>query len=151
MFKQGIGLYGSFETPEQVRALWYRFTLKNLEDEVNSNRKALNEQDVSERDIEISNQRVESSLNDINEIKTFIDNFNRCMERFKHNKKLIAQVEDELTDYNLSLYSDWCNLQAFMLSLNEFGSDEHALFIEECRRQKIIREEIARRVMNLLQ
>lgn len=171
------GFLRGFENPDDINKYWHQVTEKELEEQIEQVRAdledskktkkstktykkdpqglLLEETKMTKGDVKIYERRLEKDLQELSKelknLRDLVDNYQRCLERFKRNKKILREIQQDWEEYNSSLFTDYCRLQAGILGGREEWEGER---LEEKRRearQEIIkREEIEKRIRDLL-
>lgn len=143
-------IYGPFENPDDINKLWYQVTEKELEKYINQVKKDLKDPDNSKESNRILKQDLKNWTQELNNLRAFIDDYTRSSERYKHNNKLLEQIQQDWSDYNLSLYADWSRIQAMMLDPDMIKGENLKNVQLDAKQEKIKREEIEKRIRDLL-
>lgn len=171
------GLYGPFKNPKDISRFWYQVEEKELKEQIErvkadledlENPKELTgthkkgsqgillpEPKMTKEDIETHREILKKDLEELstelNNLQDFVDDYNRCLERYKRDGKTLKEIQEDWEEYNNSLYTDYCRIQAGIFGGREEWEGER---LEERRREArkeiIKREEIERRIINLL-
>lgn len=80
----------------------------------------------------------------------FIEDYQRCLERYKYDKKTLEQVQKEWEDYNFSLYTDWNRIGVYMLDSSQLEGVALENNRIEAKAEIIKKEEIERKIRKLL-
>ncbi len=165
MYKEYKSLFGPFQGPPEVARYWYKVEQEHLEDEIEKYEKAINEQKLELKDnnlpeeeikvikeiIQDDSKSLETYQEELNDLQNFTEDYLRCLERFKNKRRKLKQIEDELKEYNLSLYDDYCDFWfACYGGYDNMSKEERKDRESERRRGEIKREEIAKRMKDLL-
>ncbi len=143
------GLYGPFQNPDDINKLWYQVTEKELEEYIKQVKSDLKESN-SKEDIAIYKQDLKNWSNELKSLRDYVDNYQRCKERYKFDNKILEQIQDDWEKYNLSLYRGYCRIQSMKLDASQTKGDALKAIQREARAEAIKREEIERRIRNLL-
>ena len=145
------GLWGPFKSPEDISNFWHQFRERELKQMIRQAREDLSDSLTSEKDTKIYQQDIKEMTKELNDLRDFVDNCARCIERYKFDKKTLQQVQDDWYDFNGSLYSDWSHLQAFILGgALKRSEEERKESRERAKSERVKREEIERRMKMLL-
>lgn len=168
MYDDYQSLLGPFKDAVEISRLWYQVEEKHLKNQISLIKesieaekrelKKLDKSPSSNKDkelIEESIQELTESLevysNQLQELQSFVENYIRCTERFKHKRKILNEIEEDWREYNLSLYSDYCDylfgLHGGYDSLPEEKRDSRK---RKNELEKIKREEITKKVKDRL-
>ena len=143
------GLYGPFKNPDDINQLWYQVKEKELEEYIKQVKSDLKESN-SKEDIAIYKQDLKNWSNELKSLRDYVDNYQRCKERYKFDNKILEQIQDDWEEYNLSLYRGYCRIQSMKLDASQTKGDALKAIQREARAEAIKREEIERRVGKLL-
>ena len=145
------GLFGPFDNFDDVNKYWYQVTEKGLEESIEQVKENLEDSDNSEGDTKIYQQDLEELTKELQDLRDFVDDYARCTERYKFDKQVLQQIQEDWHDYNSSLYSDWSSLQAFILDgAKHKNRESKKASIERFKLEIIKREEIERRIKKFL-
>lgn len=102
-----------------------------------------------QHELEIYKQQLRDAEKERKRILDFADNYDRLKERYKYEKEILKRIHDDWKEYNLTLYRDWHNFQAFLLG--DINQDTQNQRKSEYRKAEIKKEEIERRFKQLLE
>ena len=77
---------------------------------------------TSPKDKELLNEQIKDYEQEIKALEEFVINYERLQERFKFDRNMLKQVQQDWEDYNFQLFSDWNHLQAMIIG----GTDNEA-------------------------
>lgn len=144
------GIFGPFENPDDINKYWYQVTEKELEEYIEQAKKDSEDSDNSKEDIKIYKQDAEMWSKELKDLHDFVDDYARSIERYKFDKKILQQIQNDWQDYNLSLYADYCRKQSTMLNPDRIRGEGLKAVRAEAKLEKIKREEIEKRIKDLL-
>ncbi|PIR80386.1 MAG: hypothetical protein COU25_00350 [Candidatus Levybacteria bacterium CG10_big_fil_rev_8_21_14_0_10_35_13] len=144
------GIFGPFENPDDINKYWYQVTEKELEEYIEKAKKDSENSDNSKEDTKIYKQDVEMWSKELKDLRNFLDDYARSIERYKFDKKILQRIQDDWKDYNLSLYADYCRMKASMLDSDMLRGEGLKAVRNEAKLEKIKREEIEKRIKDLL-
>ena len=129
---------------------WYQVTEKELEEYIEQAKKDSEDPDNSKEDTKIYKQDVEMWSKELKDLRDFVDDYARSIERYKFDKKILQQIQQDWHDYNFSLYLDWNRIQQMKLDPQLTKGPELRGIQREAKSERIKREEIERRFGELL-
>lgn len=144
------GISGPFKNPEDIYKYWYQVTEKELEEYIEQTKKDSKDPDNSKKDKEIYKQDLRKSNEELNNLRSFVDDHTRCVERYKFDKKILQQIQDDWYDYNTSLWTGYNRIQQMQLDSNLTRGEGLKQIQSESKAEKIKREEIEKRIRDLL-
>lgn len=144
------GLYGPFKNPNDINNLWYQVAEKELEESIEQAKKDYEDPDNSKEDREIYKQDLKSLKKELENLQNFADSYHRCLERFKRDKKILKELEEDWHDYNTSLWEDYLRIQRMTLDSSLTKGEGLREIQNESRAGEIKRQEIERRTKKLL-
>lgn len=144
------GILGPFKNPDDINKYWYQVTEKDLEEIIEQTKKDAEDPDNSKEDDEIYKQDLKNLGDELENLRQFVDDYTRCTERYKFDKKVLQQVQDDWSEYNISLYTDYCRTQSMMLDSDRTRGEGLKAVRAEAKAEKIKREEIEKRIRDLL-
>lgn len=145
------GIFGPFKNLDDVNNYWYQAKEKELEDNIEDIKKKIEDTEIcSDEDKKIYEQDLKNFIDELENLKNFVDDYTRCVERYKFDKKILQQIQDDWVEYNSSLYADYCHIQSWMLQGTIPQIDELKSRRNEMKSEKIKREEIEKRIRDLL-
>ena len=143
-------LFGPFESPDDISKYWYQVTEKELGKYIQLVNEDLEDPDLTKEDIESCKQYLNNLSQELENLRSFVGEYTRCVERFKFNKNVLRQIEDDWAEYNLSLYSDYARTQSMMLNSDLTRGVRLKEVQAKSRSERIKREEIERRIRDHL-
>ncbi len=144
------GIFGPFENPDDINKYWYQVTEKELEEYIERAKKDSEDPDNSKEDTKIYKQDVEMWSKELKDLRSFVDDYARSIERYKFDKKILQRIQDDWQDYNSSLYADYCRMKASILDSDTLRGEGLKAVRNEAKLEKIKREEIEKRIKDLL-
>ncbi len=144
------GLYGPFKNSDNIDKLWYQVKEKELEESIKIAEDNLNEARKLKADAKIYEQDIKELEEELDNLRKFVEDYHRCLERYKYDKKILKQIQRDWEDYNLSLYTDWTRRQSAMLDSSLLQGESLEARRKEAKTELIKREEIERRIRKLL-
>jgi len=165
MYKEYKSLLGPFQNPIEVSKHWYKVEEEHLEDEIERYKETIKEWKIELKKNNLAEEErknVQDFIQDdseslkfyqekLKELHDSIGDYLRGIERFKYKRRKLKQVENELKEYNLSLYGDYCDFWFGCYGGYDNLSKEEIKEKESKRKQgKIKREEIAKRMKDWL-
>lgn len=152
MDDKGISAQSSHFTmkPDDINNYWYQITEKELEEFISQTKKDYENPDNSKRDMIISKEDLKRLSQELDNLRSFVDGHARCVERYKFDKKILQQVQDDWHEYNSSLYTDYCRHKSIMLDSDRIMGEGLKKVKAEAKAEKIKREEIEKRIRDLL-
>ncbi|OGC51749.1 hypothetical protein A2982_00500 [candidate division WWE3 bacterium RIFCSPLOWO2_01_FULL_39_13] len=144
------GLFGPFKDSDDIDRYWYQVTVKELEGYIEQTNKDLKEAILLGEDTENYKRDIEMWSNELRNLRNFVDDYTRSLERYKFNDSVLLQIQDDWKDYNLSLYADYCRVQSIMLDPSRILGEGRKAVSSEAKSEKIKREEIEKRIRDLL-
>ena len=144
------GIFGPFENPDDINKYWYQVTEKELGESIDQVKSDLEDSDNDKGTAKILEQDLEGLTKELKNLSDLVDEYTRCTERYKHDKKTLQQVQDDWSDYNSSLYADYCRHQSMMLDSDRTRGEGLKTVRKEAKLEMIKREEIERRMKTLL-
>lgn len=144
------GIFGPFENPDDIVKYWYQVTEKKLEEYIEKAKKDSENSDNSKDDTKIYKQNVEMWSKELKDLRNFVDDYARSIERYKFDKKILQRIQDDWKDYNLSLHADYCRMKASMLDSDMLRGEGLKAVRNEAKLEKIKREEIEKRIKDFL-
>ena len=144
------GIFGPFENPEDINKYWYQVTEKELEEDIERTKRDAEDLCNSNEDKEIYKQNLKSLNDELENLRHFIDDHTRCIERYKFDKKVLQRIQDEWQEYNISLYTHYSRVQSMMLDSDLTRGEGLKVIRAEAKAEKIKREEIEKRMRDLL-
>lgn len=157
-----LGLFGPFENPDDIKDHWHLFTEENLEEYIKQAKEDIEEMKKAYRKegkgdqaineiLALDKQDLKNSEEELQKLREFAENYERLKERYKFDKKILNQTQQDWHDYNDSLYYGWNSLQIIMLGPQlAKDSEELKAFRRDAKNEEIKREEIGRRFKELL-
>ena len=142
--------FGPFENPDDISEYWYQVTEKELGEYIEETRKEIEDPSNSKENLEIYKQDLKNWSQELGNLQTFVDEHTRCIEKYKYDKKVLQQIQNDWQDYNLSLYADFCRQQQMLLDTNMTTGEGLKAVRAEAKAEKIKREEIEKRMRDLL-
>lgn len=144
------GIFGPFKNPDDINKYWYQVTEKELEEYIERAKKDSENSDNSKEDTKIYKQDVEMWSKELKDLRNFVDDYARSIERYKFDQKILQRIQDDWQDYNLSFYTDYCRQQSMMLDPDRTRGEGLKAVRNEAKLEKIKREEIEKRIRDLL-
>lgn len=144
------GLYGPFENPDDIHRYWYQVEEKELEENIEQAKKDSEDSDNSKEDKEIYKQDLKRLSEELNNLRSFVDDHTRCVERYKFDKKILQQVQDDWYEYNTSLWTDYNLIQQMKLDSSLTQGEGLKKIQSKSKAERIKREEIEKRIKDLL-
>ncbi|MBI4009509.1 hypothetical protein HY357_04695 [Candidatus Roizmanbacteria bacterium] len=145
------GIFGPFDNKDDVDKYWYQVKEKELEKWIDKIKKDLQGgKKLKENTNYYKNELIELSK-ELKYLRESVDNYWRCLERFKNRKKIINQVNDDWYNFNRSLWSDYIRTQRMGLDSNLTEGEGLKQIQREFTHERIKREEIIRRLKKILQ
>ena len=95
-------------------------------------------------------KQIEALTTELENLRSFVDDYTRCVERYKFDKKILQQVQDDWHEYNSSLYTDYCRHQSIMWDSDRIKGEELKEVKAEAKAERIKREEIEKRIKDLI-
>lgn len=93
----------------------YLATLETLKNYISQTKEDLKDDLNSPRDKKILKEQIKGYEEEIKDLEEFVVNYERLQERYKFDKDILKQVQQDWEDYNLQLFSDWSHLQAIII------------------------------------
>lgn len=134
------GIFGPFGPEDDLSELWHFAEEQSLEVQIERAKKTLKEVGLE------TDEGLKELEKEYKDLQHFVDNHTRLVERYKFDKKILNQIEDDWHDYNLTLYGRWCRLQSFLLG----GDLDISVLRKAGRNDQIKLEEIEKRFDKLL-
>ncbi|EKE05094.1 MAG: hypothetical protein ACD_19C00426G0116 [uncultured bacterium] len=134
------GLFGPFSPEDDLGELWHFAEEQSLEEQIEQAKITLKEVGLE------TDEGLKELEDEYKNLLLFVDNHTRLVERYKFDKKVLNQVEDDWHDYNLTLYGRWCRLQSFLLG----GDSDVSVLRKAGKNDRIKLEEIEKRFHKLL-
>jgi len=144
------GLFGPFENPDDINKYWHQVTEKELEEYIEQAKKDSEDSDNSKEDKEIDKQDLKRWNEELDNLRIFVDDHTRCVERYKFDKKILQQIQDDWYEYNTSLWTGYNRIQQMKLDSSLTKGEGLKQIQSESRAEKIKREEIEKRIKDLL-
>lgn len=134
------GIFGPFGPEDNLGELWHFAEEQSLEVQIEGAKKILKEVGLE------TDEGLKELEKEYKDLKHFVDNHTRLVERYKFDKKILNQIEDSWHEYNLTLFGIWSRLQAFLLG----GAQDISNLRKDGRAARIKLEEIEKRFEGLL-
>lgn len=153
------GPFGPFsDNPDDISTAWYMVAEVELEEIIKEEKAELEEikkqkkLDKKEiKDIEIIKKNIQIFKKELSDLRGTVKIYYRLTEKFKHEKKILKQIENDWNVFNSSLFADWNRTQRMKLDSSLVNDkDKLAAIREETQMEKIRQERIARRFNYLL-
>ncbi len=142
--------FGPFENPDDISKYWYQVEEKELEKYKEEAKKDFEDPSNSKEDKEIYEKDFNNWSQELETLQNFVDKYTRCIARYKFDKQILQQIQNDWQDYNLSLYTGFCRQQQMSLDTDMTRGEGLKAVRAEAKAEKIKREEIERRIRNLL-
>lgn len=155
-------LWGPFKSPDEIKDKWYLFAEEELVGEIREVKAEIKEykrklgkagkaeKESWKKDLASQKQWLHIREQDLKNLREFVENYQRLLERYKFDKKALKQIQRDWHDYNNSLYSDWHRIRAMGLDPQLTKGPELKAIQRETKGERIKREEIERRFRELL-
>lgn len=146
----GGSLFGPFKNPDDVNRYWYKVTEEELEKDIEEAGGELKTPNISKESKRAYEEQFKGSTGELKNLRGVVEDFVRCFERYKFDRKALQQVQEDWLEYNHSLYSDWSRTQQMILDSRNTEGERLKVIRAQTRAEKIRREEIEKRIKDLL-
>lgn len=134
------GIFGPFGPEDDLGELWHFAEEQSLEVQIDGAKKILKEVGLE------TDEGLKELEKEYKDLQHFVDNHTRLVERYKFDKKILNQIEDDWRDYNLELFGRWSREQSYLYS----GFPDRTELQRTYRFEQIKLEEIEKRFEDLL-